>query len=218
LITVALSTTIGVPAEHVWRALLDPTERSAWDERILGEVAPARGGAVRSSSLRSSPSQSSSSRTERSASPSDDQSRLDHSRRDARRAGQRQRWRFRLGGVPLVMQDELLSAERLERIVSRITIGSMHFDQTLTLHSEDDETGPRTRLGMKIIARNSIAVIGDIIPRLDVQKIVIEYVDTTLRQLQKYCEGERTARPQSTSSARTRSASTLAPPASREPT
>lgn len=66
----------------------------------------------------------------------------------------------------------------------------MHFDQTLTLHTEDDETGPRTRLGMKIVAHNSIAVIGEVVPRLDVQKLIIEYVDATLRQVQKHCESE----------------------------
>ena len=64
----------------------------------------------------------------------------------------------------------------------------MQFDQTLILFSEDDEMGPHTRLAMKLVARNSIAVIGEVVPRLDVQKIVIEYVDTTLRQVQKYCE------------------------------
>ena len=97
-------------------------------------------------------------------------------------------WRFRLGGIQLVMQDRLVSAERFERLVNHVSIGSMRFDQTLTLFSEDDESGPHTRLAMKLAARNSIAVIGEVIPRLDVQKIVTEFIDTTLRQVQKYCE------------------------------
>jgi len=83
-----------------------------------------------------------------------------------------------------------MTANRHDRLSSRISIGSIHFDQTLTLHTEDDETGPRTRLGMKLVAGNSIAVIGEVLSRLDVQKIVIEYVDTTLRQVQKYCEAD----------------------------
>ena len=99
-------------------------------------------------------------------------------------------WRFRLGRVPLVLQEEVMRADGHDRIVSRISIGSMHFDQTLTLHEEDDESGPRTRVGMKIVARNSIAVIGEVVPRLDVQKVVIEYVDATLRQVQKHCEAD----------------------------
>jgi len=88
------------------------------------------------------------------------------------------------------MHDELIADEPIQRRISRISIGSMHFDQTLTLHPEDDESGPRTRLSMKLVAHNRIAVIGDVVERLDVQKIVIEYVDTTLRQVQKYCEAD----------------------------
>ncbi len=86
------------------------------------------------------------------------------------------------------MRDRFVSAQLFERLVSHVSIGSMQFDQTLTLFSEDDESGPHTRLAMKLAVRNSIAVIGEVIPRLDVQKIVIEYVDTTLNQIQKYCE------------------------------
>lgn len=171
MITVALSATIGATHERVWRALVDPAERELWDERVLGEAALAQ---RKNAGLRG----------------------LRPARRTANKTPNRKsairktRWRFKLGNVPLVMQDEIVEAERHERLVSRISIGSMHFDQTLTLHTENDETGPRTRLGMKLIARNSIAVIGEVVPRLDVQKIIIEYVDTTLRQVQKYCEAE----------------------------
>jgi hypothetical protein len=175
LITVALSATIGAPSERVWRALIDPSERTVWDERILGEVSLARGKERTSSARRAGglePARSSNPET----------SRVDES-------GRRQ-WRFRLGGMPLVMQDEILDTQRNERLRSRISIGSMQFTQTLTLYREDDESGPRTRLGMKLVAQNSIAVIGELVPRLDVQKIVIEYVDSTLRQVQKHCEAD----------------------------
>lgn len=97
-------------------------------------------------------------------------------------------WRFRLGGIQLVMRDRLVSAQQFERLVSHISMGSMQFDQTLTLFSMDDETGPHTRLAMKLVADNSIAVIGEVIQRLDVQKIAFEYIDTTLSQIQEYCE------------------------------
>ena len=93
-----------------------------------------------------------------------------------------------VGGVPTVLQEEVLIREDATRQVSRLSIGSMHFEQTLTLYPENDETGPHTRLGMKLVSDNSIAVIGEVIPRSDVQRIVMEYVDTTLRQVQKYCE------------------------------
>jgi len=158
LITVALSATIGAPANRVWRALTDSVERIAWDDRVLGKVesSGANFPATKAGKPRPNITQ----------------------------------WRFKLGGVPLVMRDELILDEPIERRVSRISIGSMHFDQTLTLYREDDENGPRTRLSMKLVARNRIAVIGEVVERLDVQKIVIEYVDTTLRQVQKFCEAD----------------------------
>lgn len=162
MITVALSATIGAPHERVWRALVDPNERPTWDERVLGIVALARTPRRRG---RSAPSSA-----------------------VAPEPIRRTRWRFRLGGVPLVLRDEILRADGHDRIVSRLTIGSMHFDQTLTLLAEDDDTGPKTRVGMKIVSTNQIAVLGEFVPRLDVQKLVIEYVDATLRQVQKYCE------------------------------
>lgn len=173
MITVALSAQIGTPLDRVWRALIDPTERVAWDERILGEVELSTSAARSANRGR---------RSGEAREPRDESKR--------RQAIRKTSWRFRLGGVPLVMLDEILEASGKDRLVSRISIGSMHFDQTLTLHREDDETGPRTRLGMKVVAHNSIAVIGEVVPRLDVQRIVIEYVDTTLRQLQKHCESD----------------------------
>ena len=88
------------------------------------------------------------------------------------------------------MIDRIVDAEPGTRLVSKIVIGSMQFEQTLTLHSENDETGSQTRVSMKLVARNSIAVIGEIVPRVDVQKLIMEYIDTTLRQVQKHCEAE----------------------------
>ena len=161
MITVALSATIGAPIDRVWRALTDPSERIVWDERILGEVSLSR---EKNGSTKAA--------------------------RSANTLPKKTRWRFRLGGIQVVMQDIISEADLNERLVSRISIGSMHFDQTLSFHREDDESGPRTRLGMKLVARNQIAVIGEVVQRLDVQKIVIEYVDATLRQVQKYCESD----------------------------
>ncbi len=171
MITVALSATVGAAQERIWRALVDPEERSSWDERILGEV-----------------SLSPDSRRARDSRKADARARS--TRADDPSPLRKNGYRFRLGGIPLVMQEEIVSADGHDRVKSRISIGSLHFDQTLTLHSEDDETGPRTRVGMKIVARNSITVIGEVVPRLDVQKLVIEYVDATLRQLQKHCEAD----------------------------
>lgn len=161
MITVALSTRIAATANDVWRALTDPKEREIWDERILGEVRLSRPAA---------------------------RSRSDVTRSAGAAPRSRTRWRFALAGIQQVLQDDIVSEDRLERVVSRLAIGSMHFDQTLTFHAEDDETGPHTRLGMKLTSHNQVAVIGEFIQRGRVQEIVLEYVDTTLRQVQKHCE------------------------------
>jgi hypothetical protein len=173
LITVALSATIDAPVNRVWHALTDPSERVVWDERILGEVSLSR------RSARTTPTPPAS-RTSSTAELSQFENNIP----------EKTKWRFRLGGIPLVMQDMLQNAERNTRLASRISIGSMHFDQTFTLFREDDASGPRTRLSMKLVAPNQIAVIGEVVQRLDVQKIVIEYVDTTLRQVRKHCEAD----------------------------
>jgi uncharacterized protein YndB with AHSA1/START domain len=170
LITVALSASIGAPIDRVWFALTDPSERIVWDERILGEVSPSGRSTQTTDATETTITRSAA--------------------RPANVAPKKTTWRFRLGGVPLVMQDVTSNVDPNERLVSRISIGSMHFNQTLTFHREDDESAMRTRLGMKLVARNQIAVLGDVVQRLDVQKIVIEYVDTTLRQVQKYCEAD----------------------------
>lgn len=164
MITVALTATIDADGERVWRAIALACERPLWDDRILGEIhlpmPRKRGG------------------------PSKGIVRFDRHADTLRRTV----WRFRLGGVPLVMVDEVYRLEGQERLVGRISIGSLHFDQVITVHEERDPSGPHTRLGMKLVASNSIAVFSELVPRLDVQRIVIEYVDTTLRQVRKHCE------------------------------
>ncbi|MBY0399942.1 hypothetical protein K2X89_06575 [Myxococcota bacterium] len=179
MITVALTATIDATEESVWRALLAPEARPRWDDRILGEIAL----------------QPSSHRVLHAF-------RRARGVRDAALPANIPRlscWRLRLAGIPLVMVEEILRIEGHERILGRISIGSMHFDQTFTVHAEHDPSGPRTRLGMKLVASNSIAVFGERVPRLEVQKIVIEYVDTTLRQLRKYCEALQLPQPESES-------------------
>ena len=83
MITVALSASIASSLDVVWSALVDPGQRVAWDDRILGEVETGR--QRRPGARRSVPS-----------------------RGDAKPDGATERrWRFRLGRIPTVMRDEL---------------------------------------------------------------------------------------------------------------
>ncbi|HKK50068.1 MAG TPA: hypothetical protein VKA74_00710 [Myxococcota bacterium] len=169
MITVALSSSIGATRDRVWRALTALEERPVWDDRVIGRVTLEPAG-LESRRNRSSPI----SPPARAAAPGE-------SRRSVR-------WRYRLSGIPLVMHEDLLRVCVGERIESRISIGSLRLEQVFTLHAEEDPEAPRIRLGMKVISGNSIAVMGDVVPRLDVQKLMIELVDTTLRQIRRHCE------------------------------
>lgn len=166
MITVALTATIDAPGERVWRALVDTAERPAWDDRILGEVRLPE----------------TSSRLLRRPRPVPPGFALHAPRRTC--------WRFLLEGVPLVMIDEILRIDGHERLLGRISIGSLRFDHTTTVHLEHDRSGRRVRVGMKLVAGNSVAVIGELVPRLEVQRVLIEYADTTLRRIRKHCESD----------------------------
>lgn len=123
-------------------------------------------------------------------------------------------WRFRLAATPLVLVDEIHRVEGADRLIGRISIGSMRFEQSIAVHEDRDEGGPRVRLGMKLVSSRPIAVIGELLPRIEVQRIVIQYVDTTLRQIREHCESPSYR----TASASSLSARTSPVPASSDPT
>ena len=182
MITVALTATIDATGERVWRSIVDPSERPFWDDRILGEIKRP----LTDKLTRRTDHFRRQTRTRLAKLPNNTQNNPPHSADPIRCT----RWRFRVSGIPLVLVDETHRMEGRERLFGRISIGSMRFDQTITIAEERDESGPRTRLGMKLVASNSIAVIGELVPRLEVQRFVIEYVDTTLRLIRKHCEDD----------------------------
>ena len=132
MITIAMATVIGAEHSRVWRALTDPTELVAWDERLLAPV--------------------------------DEPGNYPFS-------GQHLRWRYRMGKVQLVMHDRPLEVVAGERLRRAISLGSMRYEQTFSLQPElPAEAGGerRTRLGMKVVASNSIPVMGDVVDRFEV--------------------------------------------------
>lgn len=101
-------------------------------------------------------------------------------------AGQHLRWRYRLGGVPVVLHEELVEISPQERLSSRLRVGSLRFEQTYTLSTESLDP-PRTRLGMKLVTTSSVAVLGDVVDRFSVRKLAAERIDHTLRAVQDWC-------------------------------
>lgn len=165
MITIALSATINATRSRVWKALTVLDERAAWDDRVLGIV------------------DSGTRRLEtRHAGPLAEDPAL------ARPFRATIRWRYRLGGIPLVMQEEIRAANPPRRLLCRLSIGSLRLEQDFTLEVDEDASHARTRLGMKVMASNSIALVDEVMARLDVQKLVIAFADTTLRQIQEHCE------------------------------
>lgn len=104
---------------------------------------------------------------------------------DYPRVGQHVRWRCHLGTVPVVLHDRPLEVILEQRLRSDVSMGLFRFDQTWSLADEAEE---RTRLGLRLAASNSIAVVGGAVDRFDVRRMAAEYVDTKLRALQKWCE------------------------------
>jgi uncharacterized protein YndB with AHSA1/START domain len=102
-------------------------------------------------------------------------------------AGHRRRWRYRLGSVQLVMHERHLTVEPVERLCSEVSLGTLRYRKTYTLVEQNGDT-PRTRLGLKVVAENSVPVIGDVLDRFAVRRMTIEQVDTLLRSVQKWCE------------------------------
>ena len=82
----------------------------------------------------------------------------------------------------------MLIEQRFHRIISRIGLASLRADQTVTLVPEEDASGAHTRLSMKLSACNRLPILGELSSRSVVQRIVLEYIDATLRQIKKHCE------------------------------
>ncbi len=110
--------------------------------------------------------------------------------------GETMRWRYRLGSVPIVMRDQPIDVVPGIKIQSKVTLGSLRFNQTFSLAlehastdtSSDENEGVKTLLGMKVIASNSTPVLGAVIDRFEVRRITIDHVDGTLRAITQWCE------------------------------
>ncbi len=102
------------------------------------------------------------------------------------------RWRYKLGNVPLVMHERPVDVTPPRRLQSNVALGSLRFDQTYSLALEHDPLvdgdPPKTRLGMKIVASNAVAVLGAVVDRFEVRRMAVDRVDSNLRAITKWCE------------------------------
>jgi hypothetical protein len=68
-------------------------------------------------------------------------------------------------------------------------MGLFRFDETFTLGAEIGDP-ERTRLHLKLIAANSVPVVGGLLDRFAVRRLAAELVDRKLRSIQKWCENQ----------------------------
>jgi hypothetical protein len=101
--------------------------------------------------------------------------------------GQQLRWRYRLGSVAIVLRYSMLEVTPGERMRATSALGLFRFDETFTLSSET-EVPERTRLHLKLIAENSVPVVGGFLDRFAVRLMATELVDRKLRSVQRWCE------------------------------
>ena len=143
-----MSVVIEADRQRVWRALTEPSEVMAWDDRVLASVGDTS---------------------------------------DYPFAGQHVRWRYQLGGVPVVLHERPTKIALHERLESSLKVGSLRFDQTYTLSTESIDP-PRTRLGMKLVTTSSVPVMGDVVDRFGVRRLAAERIDHNLRAVQEWCQ------------------------------
>jgi uncharacterized protein YndB with AHSA1/START domain len=101
--------------------------------------------------------------------------------------GQQIRWRCRLGNIVVVLRKSLLEVVPSERLRSITQMGLFRFDETFTLGCEAGDPH-RTRLQLKLVADNSIPVVGGLLDRFAVRRLATGLIDSKLRAIQKWCE------------------------------
>jgi hypothetical protein len=96
-------------------------------------------------------------------------------------------WRYRLGSVPVVLHEQPLEVVPDSRLRSSVALGLFRFDETFQLFSEAGDED-RTRLMLKLVASNSVPVVGGALDRFAVRRLAAEFIDAKLRGVQKWCE------------------------------
>ena len=107
---------------------------------------------------------------------------------DYPRAGCLVRWRYRLGSVHVVMEDQPLEVVPGERLRSHLAFGHLRIDEIWTLADENGSGEQRTRLALRLVASNSVSLVGGLLDRFSLREVAAEIADGRLRLLQKWCE------------------------------
>lgn len=99
--------------------------------------------------------------------------------------GHSARWRCTLGSLTVEHQEDLIEVIPAERLRFAVRLASFEFEETYTLA---DQAPDATRLSLRLIAKNTLPLLGGELDRFDVRRLSAERVDQTLTQLQRWCE------------------------------
>jgi uncharacterized protein YndB with AHSA1/START domain len=103
------------------------------------------------------------------------------------RVGQRSHWRYVMGSVEITVTQTIRRLDLEERLQSEFDLGLFHYDETYVLQTDPVDTG-RTRVSLRVVASNSIPVVGGTLDRFEVRKLAAGLIDSRLRSVRDWCE------------------------------
>ena len=95
------------------------------------------------------------------------------------------RWRYRLGNVPVVLEERPTLVDAPERLDVDIYLGLFRFSVYYGIGREEPD---RCKLLVKLATEHSVPVVGGALDRFDVRRSAAEFLDVRLRALQKWCK------------------------------
>jgi hypothetical protein len=99
--------------------------------------------------------------------------------------GQHVRWRYRLGPIPLVLDDRPSEVLRNSILRSSIHLGPFAFDEIYDLHAPEPAV---TLLTAKLTLSSGVPVVGSLLERVVGAPLARTTVRTSLRAIKRHCE------------------------------
>ena len=99
--------------------------------------------------------------------------------------GQHVRWRYRLGPIPLILNDRPSEVVQNSTLRSSIDLGPFAFDEIYELDSSDPKL---TRLTAKLTLSSPAPIVGSLLERVAGAPLARATVRTSLQAIKRHCE------------------------------